>query len=102
MRIVGQQCGHLQATSGSLPASVSQTVRLDRRNISAEVAVAPATPEGDADCLSAARITQIESSAGTERPMLSVIGRAEVTSITFTLQVFRGSTSARWTIHHWE
>ena len=104
MRIVGQQWGHLLATSDTAPVSLSQTIQLDRRSISAEVAVSAVmkTAHAGAASLGVAKITQVVSSSGTEEPMLSVIGRAEATSITFTLQVFNGSTIARWIIHHWE
>jgi len=104
MHIVGQQWGHLATSSGAEPVSVSQTIQLSNRNVSAEVAVSSAIKgsAGIAGHAAHAQITHIASDAGAEKPMLSVIGRSGTTSITMTLLVFNGSAIARWIINHWE
>ena len=105
MHIVGQQWGHLAASSGGAgPVSFSQTIQLSNRDISAEVAVSSAieSSTGGAGHAAHAQITHIVSGAGAEQPMLSVIGRSGTTSITLTLLVFNGSAVARWIVNHWE
>ena len=103
MHIVGQQWGHLAASSGAQPVSVAQTILLSNRDISAGVAVSSAIESSTGVGHAAhAQITHIVSDAGAEQPMLSVIGRSGTTSITLTLLVFNGSAIARWLINHWE
>ena len=104
MPIVAQQWAHIVVSSKDGPVSSAQTIRLDRGNISAEIALSSTRKgsQGGSTYLAEARITEIISSVGVEQPMVSVIGRSGATMITFALLAFNGSAIARWIINRWE
>ena len=104
MPIVAVQWAHLVISAGAEVVSTAQTIRLDRGNLSAEIALSSTvkTSRGGASHEAEAKITEVFSSVGVEQPMVSVIGRAGMTMITFRLTAFNGSAIARWIISRWE